>query len=87
MPDPHPPTQNYTFLQCVIIFWSLMHQAAKHDHWLRINALPKRASGPQYEADNYKGWFFWMYLSGLNSKDMKGRFNSQGWCGHSLNSE
>jgi len=87
MPDPRPPAQNYTFLQCVIIFWFLMHRVVEHDHWLWINVLPRRVLGHQYPADDYKGWFFWMYLSGLDSKDMQGCFNLQGWRGFSPKSE
>ncbi|CZR56518.1 uncharacterized protein PAC_06407 [Phialocephala subalpina] len=87
MPDSHPPAPKYTFLQCVIIFWFLMHRVDEHDHWLWLNALQGRTLGSQYQADNYKGWFFWMYLSGLNDNDMKVRFNLQGWCGYSPNSD
>jgi hypothetical protein len=56
-----------------------MQQADEHDRWLESKGLPKRFQSPQGEAECYKGWIFWMFLSRRNAREMKDVFASQGW--------
>jgi hypothetical protein len=81
------PLQNFTFLQCVIIYRHLETQVGKHDTWLKDNNQKKRWTVAQGPAEAYKGWFFWMFLHRLNSNEMRKSFNSQEWYGGSQRSE
>jgi hypothetical protein len=72
--------QNFTFLQCVIIFWHLTKLGDQHNSWLRANGQNERFLCPQEPAaEDYKGWFFWMFLNKFNIREIKDCFRSQGW--------